>query len=100
MSAFLALDAARAAGVEVRLEGKDLIVSSMRLEEITSGNDPSFFYRVRGPAMAGVGIMEHYPFAGAGLSGEPFIESEVTDLYRRAEPGLLLDSVGHPGAGA
>jgi hypothetical protein len=56
----------------------------VRLEEITSGNDPSFFYRVRGPAMAGVGIMEHYPFAGAGLSGEPFIESEVTNFYVRS----------------
>jgi hypothetical protein len=56
----------------------------VRLEEITSGNDPSFFYRVRGPAVAGVGVMEHYPFAGAGLSGEPFIESEVTNLYVRS----------------
>ena len=56
----------------------------VRLEEITSGNDPSFFYRVRGPAIAGVGIMKHYPFAGGGLSGEPFIESEVTNLYVRS----------------
>jgi hypothetical protein len=56
----------------------------VRLEEITSGNDPSFFYRVRGPAQAGVDIMEHYPFAGAGLSGEPFIETEVTNLYVRS----------------
>jgi hypothetical protein len=56
----------------------------VRLEEITSGNDPSFFYRVRGPAQAGVGIMEHYPFAGAGLTGEPFIETEVTNLYVRS----------------
>jgi hypothetical protein len=55
-----------------------------RLEEITSGNDPSFFYRVRGPAQAGVDIMEHYPFAGAGLTGEPFIETEVTNLYVRS----------------
>src|SRR3979490_2364289 len=53
----------------------------VRLEEITSGNDPSFFYRVRGPAQAGVGVMAHYPLAGAGLSGEPFIETEVTNLY-------------------
>ena len=56
----------------------------VRLEEITSGNDPSFFYRVRGPAQAGVHIMEHYPFAGAGLTGEPFIEAEVTNLYVRS----------------
>jgi hypothetical protein len=56
----------------------------VRLEEITSGNDPSFFYRVRGPAQAGVGVMAHYPFAGAGLTGEPFIETEVTNLYVRS----------------
>ena len=28
--------------------------------------------------------MKHYPFAGGGLSGEPFIESEVTNLYVRS----------------
>ena len=55
-----------------------------RLEEITSGNDPSFFYRVRGPAEAALGIMAHYPLAGAGLTGEPFIEAEVTNLYVRS----------------
>jgi hypothetical protein len=31
----------------------------VRLEEITSGNDPSFFYRVRGPAEAAFGVMAH-----------------------------------------
>jgi hypothetical protein len=56
----------------------------VRLEEITSGNDPSFFYRVRGPAEAALGVMAHYPFAGAGLSGEPFVEAEVTNLYVRS----------------
>jgi len=56
----------------------------VRLEEITSGNDPSFFYRVRGPAEAGLGIMAHYPFAGAGLTGEPFIETEVMNLFVRS----------------
>jgi hypothetical protein len=56
----------------------------VRLEEITSGNDPSFFYRVRGPAEAAFGVMAHYPFAGAGLSGEPFVEAEVTNLYVRS----------------
>jgi hypothetical protein len=56
----------------------------VRFEEITSGNDPSFFYRVRGPAIAGVDVMKHHPFAGAGLSGEPFIETEVTNVYLRS----------------
>ena len=55
-----------------------------RLENITSGNDPSFFYRVQGPALAGLDIMGRYPFAGAGLTGEPFIEREITNLYLRS----------------
>jgi hypothetical protein len=55
-----------------------------RLEEVTSGNDPSFFYRVRGPAIAGVEILSAYPIAGAGLTGEPFIESRVVDVYVRS----------------
>ena len=64
--------------------GKSLFPA--RLEEVTSGNDPSFFYRVRGPALAGIDIMTSYPIAGAGLTGEPFIENKVTNLYLRS-PG-------------
>jgi hypothetical protein len=56
----------------------------IRLEEVTSGNDPSFFYRVRGPAIAGVEILASYPLAGAGLTGEPFIENRVVDVYVRS----------------
>ncbi|MPZ33962.1 MAG: hypothetical protein GEV13_23725 [Rhodospirillales bacterium] len=55
-----------------------------RLEAVTSGNDPSFFYRVQGPALAGLDIMGRYPIAGAGLTGEPFIEREITNLYLRS----------------
>ena len=55
-----------------------------RLEAVTSGNDPSFFYRVQGPAIAGLHMMAFYPFAGAGLTGEPFIEVEITNLYLRS----------------
>lgn len=59
-------------------------IFSKRLNEASSGNDPSFFYRVRGPAIAAVHIMGHYPFAGAGLTGEPFFEREVVNLYARS----------------
>jgi hypothetical protein len=55
-----------------------------RLEAVTSGNDPSFFYRVQGPALAGLHMVSYYPIAGAGLTGEPFIEAEVTNLYLRS----------------
>jgi hypothetical protein len=57
---------------------------AVRLEEAMSGNDPSFFYRVRGPALAAFDVFAHYPFAGAGLTGEPFIEKEVTNVYLRS----------------
>jgi hypothetical protein len=60
------------------------LLFSARLEQALSGNDPSFFYRVRGPAMAARDILGHYPFAGAGLTGEPFIEDRVTNLYLRS----------------
>jgi hypothetical protein len=55
-----------------------------RLQTITSGNDPSFFYRVQGPFLAGMDIMSRYPLVGAGLTGEPFIEREITNLYLRS----------------
>jgi hypothetical protein len=57
---------------------------AQRFESVTSGNDPSFFYRVQGPALAGLDIMGRYPFAGAGLTGEPFVEREITNLYLRS----------------
>ena len=53
-------------------------------KSVTSGNDPSFFYRVQGPALAGLDIMGRYPITGAGLTGEPFIEREITNLYLRS----------------
>jgi hypothetical protein len=55
-----------------------------RLEEVTSGNDASFFYRVRGPALAALDILASHPAAGAGLTGEPFIENEVVNVYLRS----------------
>ena len=69
-----------------------------RLEAVTSGNDPSFFYRVQGPALAGVEILERYPIAGAGLTGEPFVERQshqslhaVALLLRRLADRLAVD---------
>jgi hypothetical protein len=55
-----------------------------RLEEITSGNDPSFFYRVQGPALAAGDVLRTYPLAGAGLTGEPFVENQIMNEYLRS----------------
>ncbi len=59
-------------------------IFSERLKEITAGNDASFFYRVRGPALAARYIVEHFPIAGAGLTGEPYIERDIADEYLRS----------------
>jgi hypothetical protein len=56
-------------------------VFSARLKEIANGNDASFFYRVQGPALAGLGIMKEFPITGAGLTGEPFVEQRVINIY-------------------
>ncbi|HEY6716414.1 MAG TPA: hypothetical protein VI232_08725, partial [Reyranella sp.] len=55
-----------------------------RLEAIMSGDDPSFFYRVRGPALAAFDTFSRYPFAGAGLTGEAVVEKEITNVYLRS----------------
>jgi hypothetical protein len=57
---------------------------SARLKEATSGNDPSFFYRVQGPFLAAMDVARVYPLAGSGLTGEPFIEREVVNIYIRS----------------
>ena len=59
------------------------VVFQKRFEQATQGDDPSFFYRVRGPAIAGIDVIEHMPL-GAGLTGEPFIASHILDLYVRS----------------
>ena len=56
-------------------------VFSARLKEISNGNDASFFYRVQGPALAGLGIMKEFPITGAGLTGEPFVEQRIVNIY-------------------
>ena len=59
-------------------------VFSERMREISQGDDASFFYRVTGPALVARNVMLHYPFAGAGLTGETFIANEVADVYMRS----------------
>jgi hypothetical protein len=60
------------------------VLFAERLRETTNGNDPSFFYRVQGPALVAAYIGQNYPLAGTGLTGEPFIEREVINVYVRS----------------
>lgn len=59
-------------------------VYQARLHEVTEGSDASFFYRVIGPALVAHDVVKHYPAAGAGLTGEPFISKEVINVYMRS----------------
>lgn len=66
------------------------VIFPERMKTVTSGNDASFFYRVRGPAIATRYVFEHYPIAGAGLTGEPFIAEGVIHEYVRS-PAYFRD---------
>lgn len=55
-----------------------------RLHDITEGSDPSFFYRIEGPILAAREVLARYPIAGAGLTGEPFVEDVVVNAYIRS----------------
>ncbi len=59
-------------------------VFAARMHQIAAGDDASFFYRVTGPALVARNVIEHYPFAGAGLTGERFIANEVANVYMRS----------------
>ena len=52
-----------------------------RLAELSRGEDASFFYRFTGPMLVAFDIFRHYPWAGAGLTGEPFITDNVMNVY-------------------
>jgi hypothetical protein len=67
-----------------------------RWRDISNGNDPSFFYRVIGPALVAVHVVHYYPWAGAGLTGEPFIANDVLTVYARSpqfSTGWMFDKV-------
>jgi hypothetical protein len=71
-------------------------VFSQRHRDATSGEDPSAFYRVRGPALAGLYVLKTYPVAGTGLTGEPFVKDEVMALYVRSPGYSARWPIVHP----
>ncbi|OFX04259.1 MAG: hypothetical protein A3D94_17155 [Alphaproteobacteria bacterium RIFCSPHIGHO2_12_FULL_66_14] len=52
-----------------------------RLNELARGEDASFFYRFTGPMLVAFDMFRHHPWAGAGLTGEPFIADNVMNVY-------------------
>jgi hypothetical protein len=71
--------------VSVVLIGVALVVGSSlfaeRIAEYSSGKDASFFYRVIGPMLVAFDVFKRYPWAGAGLTGEPFITDQVLTVF-------------------
>lgn len=55
-----------------------------RLNELARGEDASFFYRFTGPMLVALDVFRHHPWAGAGLTGEPFIANDVMNVYMNA----------------
>ncbi len=60
------------------------VVFAERLRTIDNGNDPSFFFRVTGPMLVALEIFKVYPWAGAGLTAEPFILNLVMNVFVRS----------------
>jgi hypothetical protein len=52
-----------------------------RFNQVQSGRDPSFFYRFTGPMLVAFDMFKHHPWAGAGLTGEPYIADQVLNVY-------------------
>ncbi len=58
-----------------------------RLKELADGRDASFFYRFTGPMLVAFEMFDKYPWAGSGLTGEPYIADDVINVYMNA-PGF------------
>ncbi|MBS0525975.1 MAG: hypothetical protein JSS04_20265 [Proteobacteria bacterium] len=71
------------------------VVFPERFNRAASGDDASFFYRVRGPAIAGIDSLEHAP-VGAGLTGEPYVAQHVVDLYVKSPAYSSAWEMVHP----
>jgi len=78
----------RMVGAVVMTHGDDLVayvggqvLFAARLHDLQAGKDASFFYRFTGPMLVAIDMFKHHPWAGAGLTGEPFVEEEVVTIY-------------------
>jgi hypothetical protein len=52
-----------------------------RLNQLASGHDASFFYRFTGPMLVAFDIFRTQPWAGSGLTGEPYIANQVINVF-------------------
>jgi hypothetical protein len=52
-----------------------------RIAQMQHGDDASFFYRFTGPMLVAFDMFRNHPWAGAGLTGEPYIADQVLTVY-------------------
>ncbi|HET6196771.1 MAG TPA: hypothetical protein VFE12_13495 [Acetobacteraceae bacterium] len=57
------------------------VLFAERLHALQSGKDASFFYRFTGPMLVAFDMFKHHPWAGAGLTGEPYIADRVLNVF-------------------
>jgi hypothetical protein len=57
------------------------VLFAERIHQLQSGADASFFYRFTGPMLVALDMFRHFPWAGSGLTGEPFISDRVMDVF-------------------
>jgi hypothetical protein len=55
-----------------------------RLRTFASGRDASTYSRIIGPMEVAFDGFKRYPWAGAGLTGEPFIEKDAISIYMQS----------------
>jgi hypothetical protein len=61
--------------------GLGRIFFAERLNELASGKDASFFFRFTGPMLVAFDMFRNHPWAGSGLTGEPYIADRVMDIF-------------------
>jgi hypothetical protein len=52
-----------------------------RLDQLANGDDASFFSRFTGPMLVAFNMFRDHPWAGAGLTGEPYITNNVMNVF-------------------
>ena len=57
------------------------VLFAERLNELQAGKDASFFYRFTGPMLVAFDMFKNHPWAGAGLTGEPYISDRVLEVF-------------------
>ena len=55
-----------------------------RLHQLQAGQDASFFYRFTGPMLVAFDMFHVHPWAGSGLTGEPYIADRVLTVFNNS----------------